>query len=197
MRPKRKTALVWVGCGLALMLVSLAYGPMVLASGTTSRPAVEIDNTLFASTVPSFATVGHNYTVKVIAVNHLNRTLPVLLRLEVPVDAVYVHPLLVQGSVPPNGQILANFSIIPFNPSYGGALNLTAVVEVWFLSNMSRPQVVDSSSALISGIMPVAAYQWALVLVSVIVLAFVGVVGLTLVRARDNLGNSPAVGSAG
>ncbi len=159
---------------------------MALAASaiSTVRP-LTIDRGLFSSTVPSYATIGQNYTVKVLVRSSANVTLPVLVRLEAPVDAFYIHPLLVEGSVSPHGELLANFSMVAFGSSYGGVLNVTAVVAIWALNSMSRPQVVDSVSLLVYSIRPLLVNQIALALVGLLVLVFVAIVAIVLANRKE------------
>jgi len=178
-----------------LAFFALCLAPSSLAAtGTGSAPQVEIDRSLFYSTVPSYASVGQNYTVKVMVTSNSNVTVPVLIRLEAPVDAFYIHPFLVEGSVSPHGSLLANFSLIPFGSSFRGTLNVTAVVSIWALNSMSRPQTVDSASLIVGSIRPQVAGQVTLVLSGLVVLAFLVVVSVVVVKQRG--GPQPAQGGS-
>ncbi len=173
-----------------LIIVSGSSPPAIAATTSTSPlPPLEIDRGLFSATLPSYAEVGGNYTVKILVTNHMNASLPILLRLETPVDAVYVHPLLVEGRISPYGQFLANFTFIPFNSSFQGPLNVTAALSVWFLSTQNRPQPVDSASFLVYEVRPHVAYQALLILAGVLVLALVAAV--IMVLSRSEHGGTP------
>jgi hypothetical protein len=175
-------------CAAAILLtIASGSSPLAFAASTftSQQPPLEIYRNLFSATLPSHASVGGNYTVKILVTSHMNESLPILLRLEAPVDAVYVHPLLVEGRISPYGQFLANFTVIPFSSSFQGPLNVTAALSVWFVSTQSRPQLVDSASFLIYDVRPHAAYQVLLGLVGILSLALVAIIVVVLSRAKD------------
>ncbi len=171
-----------------LGLIAFSTGAPALSFASTStaqQPSLVIDRSLFSATLPSYANVGGNYTVKIQVTNNLNASLPILIRLEAPVEVVYIHPLLVEGRILPHGQFIANFTMIPFNSSFQRPLNVTAALSVWFVSTQSRPQLVDSVSFLIYDVRPHVEYQALLALVGLLSLALVVAVIVVLSRSRD------------
>ena len=145
-----------------------------------SSPPVYIDKALFFSSVPSSAEIGINYTVKVLVNNNSDEPIPVFFRVEAPIQVMYVHPDFVEALVPANGQVTGNFSVVPFNGSYKGMINVTAVLYIWFYNQMNHPQQVQQLSDVVFQIKPypysvvVTAFLALLVIipVSVVVLSY-------------------------
>lgn len=156
--------------------------PVWAASSPQNLP-ISIDETLFQSTVPSHAVLGHNYTVKLLVRNTSNESVPIVLRVNGPVDVIYTHPLLLQVVVGAGQQVLTNFSLIAFN-RYSGLINVTAILWVWYFDRMPRPQIVQQVSALMNGVAPSPLYPFVLVLVGALPLAVVIVVFLRIRRNR-------------
>ncbi len=162
------------GAVLALLLVIAAcLAEASPAAGATPRPIarsvelasssvtseslqgqVVIDRQTFATTVPSYAMLGENYTVKVVVVSSANITVPIIVQLNAPVDAIFVHPRVVRASVQPDGLVIANFSILPFGAPHRGPSNVTAQLFVFFPDAMTSPALVDQATATVSDIGP-------------------------------------------
>ena len=58
------------------------------------------------------------------------------------------------GTVQPNSQFLANFTIVVFSQSSQGEISISAVLSIWFVGVMSKPQVVQQISADIYRVEP-------------------------------------------
>ena len=119
-----------------------------------SSPPISIDRALFVSTVPDYAVIGANYTVKVLVRNGLGVSVPALVWIQAPVNSMVVRPLLIHTLVPARGQFLANFSLIPFHQPSSGHANVTAFLAVWDVPLMARPQVVQQLSTSVFSVTP-------------------------------------------
>lgn len=131
--------------------------PVTLAAASTVLPTnvtgiLTINPSLFQQSVPSTATVGGNYTLRIQIQSTANITLPVIVRIVAPVSQVFVHPLLLRTSVPAMGSITANFTMVPFVIWHAAPINVTAAVWVWFTGKMPTPELFDQSSAYIYNI---------------------------------------------
>lgn len=119
-----------------------------------SNPPVYIDKSLLYATVPSYATIGLNNTVKVLVYNNSDQPIPVFVRLEGPINVITVHPVYVEALVPPYGQTTANFTMVAFSGSKNAMINVTAVLYIWFYNQMNQPKQVDQVSDTIFGVHP-------------------------------------------
>ncbi|MDG7000157.1 MAG: hypothetical protein JRN15_13710, partial [Nitrososphaerota archaeon] len=113
-----------------------------------------MDPALFASTVPNSAIIGKNYTIEILVNNNSDQPVPILLKLNVPLNMINIRPFLVLGTVQPNSQFLANFTIVVFSESSQGEISISAVLSIWYAGLMSKPQVVQEISANIYRIDP-------------------------------------------
>ena len=138
---------------------------------------VEIDSILFVSTVPSFGTIGHNYTAEVRVINNVDVPVPILLRVNVPLNAIYVHPQLFQATVQPSSQLIVNFTLIPFTSSHSGPLFVDAMLWVWFRDRMNAPQLVQEVNAQMYGVGP-SPYRVPIIIGSLTAVALVIVVAV-------------------
>lgn len=186
---------------LAVLVLSASIAPAarpVWGASTAQNPPVSIDQPLFISTVPSYAVLGHNYTVKILVKSNSDQPVPIILRVSAPVDVIYTHPLLMQLVVEPGEQIMANFSLIAFN-RYTGLINVTAILWVWFFAQMSRPEVVQQLSTVINGVEPSPLSTYALVLIVALSAAIAGVAFVLVMRRRRSrlYGPSPSDGRWG
>lgn len=134
------------------------------------NPPVSIDQELFMSTVPNYVSIGQNYTVKVLVRNNSDQPIPIYFRVEPPINAMTVHPIFVEALVPPNGQVTGNFTVIPFNSSYQGTINVTAVLYIWYYHQMGRPDQVQQLSALVYGVHPYRYSQVVLILLALVMI---------------------------
>lgn len=123
-------------------------------SSILENPPVSMDNNLFLASVPSYPNIGQNYTVRILVNNNSDEPIPILFRVDVPVDVFDVHPIFLTIVVPPGGQIIGNFTINAFNRSYKGPIVVTATLWIWFYAIMNRPQEVQSLSATVFGVNP-------------------------------------------
>lgn len=149
---------------------------------TFQNSPVMIDRALFLSTVPSYAVIGHNYTVKVLINNNSDQPIPVILRLIVPVNVMVVHPLIFDSEISPKGQSLANFSLVAFSSSNQEPLIVSAQLSIWFLNNMSRPQMVDDLSTTVYGVNHSPDSQYVFIFVGL--LAVASIILLILYRMK-------------
>lgn len=134
-------------------LSSITVSPSQLSS-ILANPPVSMNRNIFLSTVPTYTNVGENYTVMIVVSNTAQQPIPVLFRLEPPINAMTVHPIYVQALVPPHGQVIGNFTIVPFNSSYQGTINMTAMLYIWYYNQMSNPALVQQLSTSMYGINP-------------------------------------------
>jgi len=179
-----------VAAGTAMTTAPLNHASTANPSSfnfTLENTPVSIDKGIFFSTVPSYATVARNYTVEVLVNNNSTIPIPIFLQLVVPVNVIAIHPFFLQTDVPPDGHLLANFSLIPFNTSYNAPINVSAQLSIWFFNNMSRPQLVEEVNTLIYGI-SVSSYSSYILALVIIVAAFSAIVLLkyAIGRRRDN-----------
>jgi hypothetical protein len=152
------------------------------AQNTQSAP-VSIDQALFLSTVPSYAVLGHNYTVRLLVNNTTNESVPIILRVNVPVGVIYTHPTILQLIVEPGRQVLTNFSLIAFD-RYNGLINVTAMMWVWFYNETSRPVLAEQVSTVINGVLPSPLSTIALVSVVALLVATAAVVVIGIRRGK-------------
>jgi len=145
---------------------------------------LSINRELFYATVPSYATVAHNYTIEVLVVNNSTSPIPIFVQLLVPVGAMIVHPLFLQTVVEGRSQILTNFSVIPFNTKFAAPINVSAQLSIWFFNNMSRPQLVDQVSSLVYQINPYTYSSYAAAVLVLIVLTSFGIILGYAIRRR-------------
>lgn len=113
---------------------------------------VTIDQAQFKASVPLYALLGENYSLRVIVNSNANLTVPIIVELSVPVGAIYVHPRVVKTSIQPGGLVMANFSIVPFGIPHLGPYNVTALLYVFFPLSMSSPLLVDQATGVVSSI---------------------------------------------
>jgi len=126
------------------------------ASTTGGTGQLTIDQSRFIASVPSSATVGENYTLSVEVQSTANVTVPIIVRVIAPVSAIFVHPQILRADIPPNGTVLATFTIVPFIIWHQGPMNVTASLWVWFIHKTSTPQLVDQATAYVYSIRPSA-----------------------------------------
>lgn len=150
---------------LTLLLLCFSQVPPVLGvaqsstSSTTTSAAganvagnVTIDQAQFKASVPQYALLGENYSLRIIINSNANLTVPIIIEVSVPVGAIYVHPRVVRTSIQPGGLVVANFSILPFGTPHGGPYNVTALLYVFFPLSMSSPLLVDQATGTVSSI---------------------------------------------
>jgi len=162
-----------ISVGTVLLLVVLAFVSQApsargattsstSSSSTTSTSSIppnvsggiSIDQQQFVATVPSYAVLGVNYTVRVVIQSTVDIVVPIIVQMSAPVGAIFFHPRVVRMSVPPMGSIVANFTILPFAPPHTGPYSVTALLFVFFPLSMSSPQLVDQVTATVSTIGP-------------------------------------------
>ena len=193
--------LILVLRGVAVPSAAGAVGvapPITLTASSTVLPTnvtgiLTIDSSLFEQSVPSTATVGGNYTLRIQIQSTSNLTLPVIVRIVAPVSEVFVHPLLLRTSVPAMGSITANFTMVPFVIWHATPINVTAAVWVWFTGKMPTPELFDQSSAYIYNINASSFPYLPLILVfgAVVTVVLIVVFHPNLIRRRgpdDGLG---------
>ena len=145
---------------VAVTLFTMSGAPpraMAQAASAVSGSSVRIDRPLFLATVPSYAVIGLNYTVKVLVRNNASSPVPIVLWIVAPVDSVLIRPYQIFSVVPANQGFLANFSLVAFHQPASGHNNVTAVLSVWAFTNMSRPQVVQQVNAVMFSAAPSSA----------------------------------------
>jgi hypothetical protein len=181
-----------VSVGTILLLIILAFvsqtptarGATTSSSSsssttsTSSLPAnvsggISIDQQQFLATVPSYAVLGTNYTVRVVIQSNVDIVVPIIVQMSAPVGAIFFHPRVVRTSVPPMGSVVTNFTILPFAPPRTGPYNVTALLFVFFPLSMSSPQLVEQVTATVSTIGPNPFPYLGLVLISAAVVALV------------------------
>ena len=113
-----------------------------------------IDQQQFVATVPSYAVLGTNYTVRVVIQSSVDIVVPIIVQMSAPVGAIFFHPRVVRMSIPPMGFMVANFTILPFAPPHTRPYNVTALLFVFFPLSMSSPLLVDQVTATVSTIGP-------------------------------------------
>lgn len=148
---------------------------------------VVIDGLQFEQTVPSYAVLGDNYTVRVVAQSSATIAVPVIIQMSVPVEAIYVHPQILQAEIQPMGSLVANFTIVPFAPPHSGPFNVSALLYVFFPNSMSSPQLVDKTTATVNTIGPNPFPYLQVILASAVVVTLV----LVAVFYRDLTGRGP------
>ncbi len=152
-----------------------------------ANPPVSMDRTVFLSTVPSSASVGQNYTVKVLVRNNSSQPIPVFVRVVPPINVMTVHPEFVATLVPPFGQVTDNFSVVPFNSSYKGTINVTATLYIWYYNQMNRPDQVEQIS---STVYTIGHYRYSsVVLTFLALLTIIPVVAATLFYRKSKARN--------
>ena len=186
---------------VALGLIVLMFSPGSLAQSASSTSTsssstttlasipIHIDRTLFIATVPTYADLGRNYTVKVMVVNDWNQAVPIVLRVDGPVDSVTIHPLVIHALVGAGAKFLANFSLIPVTQHSAVPLTLTAVLAVWYFNTMDRPQVVETVSTVIQSVAP-SPYAGAIWAAAAALLVVPMAIGWLALRSRR--GRAPA-----
>lgn len=141
---------------LTLSLLCFSQAPPVRAASTSAGANVSgnvtIDQAQFKASVPLYAFLGENYSLRIIINSNANLTVPIIVELSVPVGAIYVHPRVVRTSIQPGGLVLANFSILPFGIPHQGPYNVTALLYVFFPLSMSSPLLVDQATGVVSSI---------------------------------------------
>jgi hypothetical protein len=173
--------LVAMTCVFQVSYAQGATAGPAASTNTASIPAnvqgdIAIDGQRFVTTVPSYAVLGENYTVRVVIQSNVGIVVPVIVQLSTPVDAIFVHPRVVQMDVQPDSSAVASFTILPFGKPHTGPFNVTAQLYVFFPDSMSSPQLVDQATATVSSIGPNPfPYLW-------IVLVSAGAVTLILVE---------------
>jgi hypothetical protein len=116
---------------------------------------IAIDKQQFVTSVPSYALLGVNYTLRVVVQSSVSIVVPVVIKIAVPVEAIFVHPQIIKMDVQPESSAIANFTILPFGAPHTGPFDVTAQLYVFFLnSNMSSPELVDQATAVVSSIGP-------------------------------------------
>jgi len=115
---------------------------------------ISINQQQFVATVPSYAVLGTNYTLRVVIQSSADIVVPVIVQMSAPVGAIFFHPRVVRMSVPPMGSMVANFTILPFAPPQTGPYKVTALLYVFFPLSMSSPLLVDQVTATVSSIGP-------------------------------------------
>jgi hypothetical protein len=120
----------------------------------TEKNALTIDSALFDASVPSYAYVGENFSVKMRVINHSNETLPIILGVSAPVDVLYVSPLLVHKDIPPGGALTQTFWVVAIQPNGAGRTTMTGKVWIWFYDRMDTPALVSQTTAQVFGIRP-------------------------------------------
>jgi hypothetical protein len=163
---------ILVGAGLLLIvLVCSAQIPRTWGAGSSSASSttstststssfdlqggeILINQQQFAESVPSYAVLGTNYTLRVAVQSTADEVVPIIVQVSAPVDAIFVHPRIIKFSMPPMGSTVANFTVVPFGPPHTGPYNVTALVFVFFPLGMSSPQLVDQVTVTVSSIGP-------------------------------------------
>ncbi len=163
------------------MLLFLPSATPALGVASSDSLLVSMDKTLFISTIPSYAVLGHNYTVRVLVTNHSNQSVPIILRIDGPLDLVYTYPIFVQVAVEPGHQLLSNFSLIAFATSTQ-TINVTAKLWVWFFDKTPAPVLVQQVSATINGVRSPAYSR--IILAGVVVLIALPIVVISIKRLR-------------
>ncbi len=174
---------------LFLWVAASATRPALAAPAVTSNPLtdyISFDSNLFVSTVPSYAILGHNYTLYLLVTNTANKSVPVILRVDAPVQSVYTFPVYLHVLVAPESQILTNFTLIAFNLAKG-PLNVTATMWVWFFQQMSRPVIAQQASTIIDGVVPSPESRMTEVLLAVVAVGAVVFAALYVTRKKGGL----------
>jgi hypothetical protein len=149
---------------LVLLVIAVAASSVFLAreaSGSTSSSStpnvtgqVVIVKQQFAESVPSYAILARNYTVRVVVQSNASIPVPLIIQLTTPVEALFVHPRVIHVTIQPNTTVVANFSMLPFAAPHGGPYKVTAILFVFFPLSMSSPSLVDQDTVLVSTIGP-------------------------------------------
>lgn len=175
---------------MALLVVGTSFQPRAQAAAVSPvnvaalSQDIQIDKALFFASIPSYAVIGQNYSVKLVVTNTSNQSIPIIIAMHSSLGAVSITPFQAQLVIGPGKQVSGNFSLIPVNSAPLGPVNVSATVSIWFLSQMPRPQVAQKVSTLIYGIEP---YPYAPVIIGasvLIILASVVVVVQHLRRSR-------------
>ncbi len=162
-----------------IFLISLIVGaatPMSVQSNTSKNLPVEIDGSLFGSSVPGSMVIGRNYSVNVMISNNLNQSVIVVIRMDFPVESILVDPLVRTLVLEPRDQVLTHFTLIAYD-TLAGRANITAVL---FILD-DKPIEVQRVAATVTSIHRSSLPQIALVLVGLI---SVSLVTLFLVRRK-------------
>ncbi len=134
--------------------------------------------------VPSYPEVGQNSTVKVLVNNNSDEPIPVYFRVEAPINVMVVLPIYVEAVVPPNGQVVGNFTVLAFNTSYRGLINVSAVLYIWFYDQMSRPQEVQVASAVVYRVNPSPYSQEVQALFALLIIVPVGLGAVFYIKSK-------------
>jgi hypothetical protein len=164
---------------LALVCVSQVphvRGSTVSPGGANVTGQVTIDKAQFMASVPPYAILGDNYSLRVVIDSNASLVVPVIIQISVPVGGIYVHPRVVRGSIQPNSLMLANFTILPFGHPGEGPFNVTVLLYVFFPLTMSSPLLVDQATAPVLSIGPNPFPYLPVVLVSAVAVGVVLVV---------------------
>jgi len=148
---------------LALLVLWSAHTGFVVAASSsagtggltpTERSAIMVDVSLYHATVPSYAYLGQNFTVKLEVSNTSNESLPLILELSAPVDMLYVSPLIFHQTIPAGSHQTFNFSVVAIQTASQGSFPVTAKIWIWFIDRMSTPELVSQTTTQIYGIGP-------------------------------------------
>lgn len=118
------------------------------------RGEITIDAQQFESSVPAYAVLGTNYTLKVVIQSSVDIVVPVIVKVSTPVQAIFVHPQAIHLQIQPESSMIANFTILPFGAPRTGPYNVTALLYVFFPLSMSSPELVDQTTVIVSSIGP-------------------------------------------
>jgi hypothetical protein len=139
---------------LVLTLASSSDRPAhALTSSQLSQITSDLsfNDALFVSTVPSYPVLGHNYTVKLQVTNISNESVPIVLRLDAPIEVVFTSPIYLNVEVGPSSQTTFNFTLVAYAVQRG-PLNVTATMWVWYINQMNRPVIAQQISTSINGV---------------------------------------------
>jgi hypothetical protein len=159
-RAARRTRAALLGVLLTLMvLTSFSQTPARAASpsppvATNIPRQIHIDAQQFVTTVPAYAQLGTNYTLRVVVRSNATISVPLIIQVTAPVGAIFTHPRVVRTDIPPNGFTVANFSMVPFASPNTGPYFVKALVFVFFPLSMSVPLLVDQVSGTVVNIGP-------------------------------------------
>ncbi len=178
------TLLILITCTPMAYPVSAASTVSQTSTATTSTSSSGLNMTqllvlnkpLFLGTVPAYAVIGVNYTLKIEILNNANRTVPVVLRVDVPVNAIFVHPQVIRAEIPPNGTLEANFTMVPFGHPQAGPFDVTLLLYVFFPDAMTSPVLVDQAIGVVATIAPNQFPYLAIVLASAAAITLILVV---------------------
>jgi len=146
---------------LCFLLVPQAHGASKSSTpsltsplAATIRDGLSINPQQFEASVPSYAILGTNYTLKVLVQSTINMSVPVVVEVSTPVQAIFVHPQAIHMEIQPYSSQIANFTILPFGAPGGGPYNVTALLYVFFPLAMTSPALVNQTTVVVSTIGP-------------------------------------------